>query len=245
MIRLLLGLILAPTAALTVLSAAQTLGTVAWRAPSARPLAAGALAAAGLWLLGLAAQRRGRGLGARALRAVRWVYVLGHELTHALAAWSVGAEVHGIEVRSDGGHVDLSRSGTFISLAPYCVPIYTLAVVLGYRVLQWLTPGRLGFGLFLGLMGVTLAGHLLMTAECLWQSRQPDLDAAGGLVFSLAIIAVSNGLLVLLLTKTLFPRAVVLSGSLRQVADLTVAFWDWNYRALAGLLGPVWAGARP
>ena len=262
MIRLILGLALLPTAALTVFAAAQSLGALLANAPSAWPFLAGAGTAAGLWLLGLAAQRSGRtaahdgqrtsrepsgrrlcrDAGAWALRALRWIYVFGHEFTHVLAAWSIGAEVHGMEVRSDGGHVDLSRSGAFISLAPYCVPIYTVLVVVGYRLLQWLAPDRLGLGGFLALMGATLAGHLFMTAECLWQRRQPDLAAAGGMVFSLAVIALCNGLLVMGLSKALFPQAVAVAGPLRQVLHLSAGFWVWSYRFVKGVLGPIQKG---
>ena len=140
MIRLILGLALLPTAALMVFAAAESLGALLTNALSAWPFLAGAGAAAGLWLLGLAAQSRGRAAGERALRALRWIYVFGHEFTHVLAAWSIGAEVHGMEVRSDGGHVDLSRSGAFISLAPYCVPMYALLAAGIYLALDawWL-----------------------------------------------------------------------------------------------------------
>lgn len=245
MIRLLLGLALLPTAALTVYSAAHVLGALFAKAPSAWPFLAGACGASGLWLLSLCAESRGRAAGARVLRAVRWVYVFGHEFTHVLAAWAVGGKVHAMEVRSDGGHVDLSHSNAFISLAPYCVPIYTILVVLGYRAAQWLWPGRLGLGAFLALMGITLAGHLLMTGECLWQRRQPDLAAAGGLLFSLSVIALCNGLAVMLLTKALFPRAVELAGPLRQVAELSAAFWAGGWGLLADVLGPIRRGYRP
>jgi hypothetical protein len=241
-IRLILGLALLPTAALTLFAAARSLGALLANTSSAWPFLAGAAGASGLWLLGLAAQSRGRAAGARALRALRWVYVFGHEFTHVLAAWATGAEVHGMEVRSDGGHVDLSRSGAFISLAPYCVPIYTVLVVVGYRLLQWRAPGRLGSAAFLALMGATLAGHLLMTAECLWQRRQPDLAAAGGLVFSLAIIALCNGSVVMALTKALFPKLVDMAGPTRQVLRLSAAFWSWNYGLLRGVLDPVRKG---
>jgi hypothetical protein len=235
-------LALLPTAALTLFAAAQSLGALLANMNSAWPFLAGAAGAAGLWLLGLAARSRGRAVGARALRALRWSYVFGHEFTHVLAAWATGAEVHGMEVRSDGGHVDLSRSGAFISLAPYCVPIYTVLVVVGYRLLQWRAPGRLGSAGFLILMGATLAGHLLMTAECLWQRRQPDLAAAGGLVFSLVIIALCNGLVVMALTKALFPRVVAMAGPLRRVLHLSAGFWCWIYRFLKVSLGPIKKG---
>ncbi len=234
MIRLILGLGLLPTSALTLCAAARSLGVLTLRAPAARPFLIGALAALGLWLLELASQ--GRGLRAGVLRAARWVYVFGHEMTHVLAAWSIGARVHGMEVRSDGGHVELSRSGTFISLAPYCVPIYTILVIGAYRLWLWHNPGRGGAGVFEALVGATLAWHLLMTGECLWQRRQPDLAAAGGLVFSLAIIAGCNGLAVMVLTKALFPRAVSLVDPLRRVLTLSALFWVWGFRFVKSLV---------
>ncbi len=242
MTRLILGVALLPTAALTVFAAAESLGSLVANAPSAWSFLAGSGVAAGLWLLGLAAEGRGEASGARVLRALRWIYVFGHEFTHVLAAWSIGAEVHGMEVRSDGGHVDLSRSGAFISLAPYCVPIYTVLGVIGYRMIQWMAPGRVGLGVFLAFMGATLAGHLFMTVECLWQRRQPDLAAAGGMVFSLAVISLCNGLVVMALTKALFPRAVVVVEPLRQVLHLSAGFWAWSYRLLKGVLGPIKKG---
>jgi len=238
-IRLILGLALLPTAVLTVFAAAQSLGALLSSASSAWPFLAGAGIAAGVWLLGLAAPSRDRAFAARTLKALRWIYVFGHEFTHVLAAWSVGAEVHGMEVRSDGGHVDLSRSGAFISLAPYCIPIYTVLAVIGYRLLQWQAPGRVGPGVFLALMGATLTGHLLMTAECLWQRRQPDLAAAGGMVFSLAVIALCNGLIVMALTKALFPRSVAVAGPLRQVWRLSAGFWTWSYLFIRRQMGPI------
>jgi hypothetical protein len=99
-----------------------------------------------------------------------------------------------------------------------------------------------GLGVFLVLMGATLAGHLLMTGECLWRRKQPDLDAAGGLIFSLAIIALCNGLVVMALSKALFPRSVAFAGPLRQVVELSGRFWSWSYRSLKAFLGPIKAG---
>lgn len=231
-----------PTAALSLFAAVQVLGRITIQTPSAWPFTVGVLAALGLWLLGFAAVEGRRGLVGRTLTLARWLYVFGHELTHALAAWSLGAQVHDISVGPDGGHVDVSRSGAFISLAPYCVPIYSVLAVAAYRVLMWCCPGRFGLGWFLGLMGFTLAGHLLMTGECLWQRRQPDLAAAGGMVFSWSMIAIANGLAVMLLTKALFPRAVALAVSLRQVVNLSADFWTWSGHALHVLLWPIKAG---
>jgi hypothetical protein len=86
MLRLLVGLVLLPTSALTVLAAGKTIAALAVNVKSALPFTAGALAALALWLLGLAASNSPRGGARTALLAGRWIYVFGHELTHALAA---------------------------------------------------------------------------------------------------------------------------------------------------------------
>lgn len=213
------------------------MGLLASRSPSSFPFVAGLGASLVLWLFARCVLEGAGGPAALGASLVRRAYVFGHELTHALAAWAVGAEVHAFHVGEHGGHVDLSRSSAFIALAPYCVPIYTLLVIAGYRVLVWLRPGAGSDGLFLGLLGLSLAFHVLLTFESLVDHDQPDLTAAGGVVFSLALIALVNGLLVLLLLKLLFPRAVALSEPLWLVMTRSAAFWSWagrHARALAG-----------
>lgn len=230
MIRLLFGLALLPSSVLAVAAAAQALGGVAAKSSASFPFLAGLAGAAASWGFIRFLVVADSGPGSWAGAAGRKLYVFGHELTHALAAWSVGAKVMGFEVGETGGHVDLSHSNAFIALAPYCVPIYTLLVVAGYRALMWAKPGVECRGLFLAAMGATVAFHLIKTGEVLWDRRQPDLAAAGGAVFSLSLIAFANGLVVLLLLKTLFPSAVELAGDVRGVASGSAAFWRWSYQ---------------
>jgi len=169
----------------------------------------------------------------RAMRAARWFYVLGHELTHALAAWSSGGKVFGIKVREDGGHVDLSESSAFVALAPYCVPFHALLVVAGYRALLWLRPQARTESLFLLLLGGALAFHALMTYEALSDAEQPDLHAAGGVVFSLALIGCANALVVLALLKTLFPETVAFAAGLREAGRSARWFWRGAWGVVA------------
>jgi hypothetical protein len=61
-------------------------------------------------------------------------YVFGHEWSHLLAAKMCGAVVYDWHVGRDGGWVDTNKSNTFISLAPYLVPFYTVAVLLLYGI---------------------------------------------------------------------------------------------------------------
>src|SRR5213083_261670 len=83
-----------------------------------------------------------------------WIYVFGHELTHALWAWLFGGRVKKFKATSQGGHVVITRSNFFITLAPYFFPLYVAVVVLFFTLGHWLwgcplsglvpSPGRRG-----------------------------------------------------------------------------------------------------
>ena len=223
--RLLVGILLLPLSASLSWAAVKALTGVALGASAAAPFVAGLGLTAAAWILGRhvidPSGRYGWGM-----RAARWMYVLGHELTHALAAWTSGGKVFAIHVEEKGGHVDLSHSSAFIALAPYCAPFHAVLVVVGYRLLLWLKPEAQAEALFLLLMGAALAFHALMTWETLTQVKQPDLAHAGGSVFSFALIGLANGLVVLLLLKALFPESVVLAAALKAAA--LGAWWFWT-----------------
>ncbi len=225
MARLLVGLLILPLSAALSWAAAKALAGVAMGAAAAAPFVAGIGLTTVAFLMGRHVVDPEGPFG-WAMRGARWFYVLGHELTHALAAWTSGGEVFAIHVEESGGHVDLSHSSAFVALAPYCVPFHAIAVVAGYRVLLWLKPEAQAEVVFLLLMGGALAFHALMTWETLTQVKQPDLEAAGGSVFSFALIGAINGLVVLLLLKTLFPESVELAAAVKGAA--LGAWWFWT-----------------
>jgi len=47
-----------------------------------------------------------------------WIYVFGHELTHALWTWLFGGQVKKMKVTSKGGHVIITKTNFVIALAP-------------------------------------------------------------------------------------------------------------------------------
>ena len=52
-----------------------------------------------------------------------WVYILGHEFTHALWTWLFGGKVKKFRASANGGHVVVNRSNFAIALAPYFFPL--------------------------------------------------------------------------------------------------------------------------
>ena len=117
-------------------------------------------------------------------------YVWGHELTHALWGFLMGARIGKMKVGDQGGSVELSKTNFAITLAPYFFPIYTVLVILIYLILAAfidLTPLR---WLWLGLVGFTWSFHITFTIATLSQ-HQSDIQFNGRL-FSYGIIYLFN-----------------------------------------------------
>jgi hypothetical protein len=125
-----------------------------------------------------------------------WIYVFGHELTHALWAWLFGGQIKKMKVTSKGGHVVVTKSNFLIALAPYFFPLYAAIVIVvfvtGHLIWDWHSY-FMAFHLFLG---AAYAFHVTLTAYIL-QTRQSDITEEGYL-FSATIIFLGNALVLLL-----------------------------------------------
>ena len=129
------------------------------------------------------------------------VYVYGHELTHAITVKLMGGRVSDFSVSRDGGYIVSSKINTWIALAPYFVPIYSVGVILLYGLVSLLYDlqphAELATGILYGLLGFTWAFHATFTLSMIPRG-QTDL-AYGGTFFSLTIIYLMNLLVLSLL----------------------------------------------
>ena len=124
------------------------------------------------------------------------MYVLGHELTHALWGLLFGARPSDVRVSESGGSVKLTKSNMLITLAPYFFPFYTFVVIIAALVtFAFLRPFPF-LPLWMFLIGFTWAFHVLFTVETLTR-RQPDVKLYGR-IFSWAFIFLVNVALVLI-----------------------------------------------
>src|ERR1041384_1930957 len=92
-----------------------------------------------------------------------WLYVVGHELTHAVWVWLFGGEVKKFKASSKGGQVVVTKNNFLISLAPYFFPLYAVAVVLVFAIGTIFWSWRqyaVWFHLFLG---AAYAFHVTLT----------------------------------------------------------------------------------
>ena len=119
-----------------------------------------------------------------------WIYVLGHELTHAVWAWLFGGQVKKIKVTSSGGHVLITKTNFLIALAPYFFPLYAVLVitvfVIGHLIWNW----HQYLALFDLLLGAAYAFHITLTAHIL-KTQQSDITDQGYL-FSAVVIFLGN-----------------------------------------------------
>lgn len=148
-------------------------------------------------------------------------YVFGHELTHAIWVWLMGGRVSEFKVSADGGHILANKINTWIALAPYFFPIYSLLtiVIYGIAAMFWdMTPFQPT--LFM-LIGATWAFHITFTV---WMIPRGQSDLAyGGMFFSLVVIYLLNLGLLSIFLVTASP-SITWSGFIR---DLMRNGWDF------------------
>jgi hypothetical protein len=149
-----------------------------------------------------------------------WVYVFGHELTHALWTWMMGGSVKRFKASPQGGQVIVTKNNFLIALAPYFFPLYAVLVVLVFLAGHWLWNWRHYLVWFHLLLGAAYAFHVTLTWHIL-KNRQTDITDQGYL-FSAAVIFLGN-ISVLLVGIPLLASQVDVTTALRWWLDCTQA----------------------
>lgn len=125
-----------------------------------------------------------------------WVYVFGHELTHALWVWVFGGSVKKFKVTSNGGHVMVDRNNFIIALSPYFFPLYVVIIVAIFLAGHLIWGWKDLFVWFHLLVGAAYAFHITLTAHAL-KTEQTDITSQGYL-FSAVVIFLGNVLVLLI-----------------------------------------------
>ena len=161
-----------------------------------------------------------------------FIYVLGHELTHAVFVLLCGGKISEFKVRSAGGHIVTNKNNVMISLSPYFIPFYSVIVVGIFGIagifvnlsdyhpnsILW---GQAGFSwswVFYMAIEVTWSFHLTFTGWMITKN-QPDLKQ-NGTFFSLVFIYLIN-LSILCGFLIIISDEVSLVGFIQSVLDNT------------------------
>jgi hypothetical protein len=158
-----------------------------------------------------------------------WIYVFGHELTHAVWTWLFWGRVKKMKVTSKGGHVVISKTNFLIALAPYFFPLYAALVILvfavGNLIWNW-HEYRVYFHL---LIGAAYAFHVTLTFHVL-QTRQSDVTSQGYL-FSAVVIFLGN-VCVLLFGVPLLTARLGILNSLQYWAESMAGIFHWMQQVI-------------
>ncbi|MCQ2392330.1 MAG: hypothetical protein MJ240_12985 [Kiritimatiellae bacterium] len=155
------------------------------------------------------------------------VYILGHELTHAVWGLLFGAKVSNLKVSLNGGSVMLTKSNVLITLAPYFFPFYTMLVVLAALVTRLFVSPLPCPVAWLFAVGFTWCFHLCFTLKSLAQ-RQPDVVEYGHL-FSWVFIWCFNvfGVVLWLWATTEISADFVWSSLVTHLHAVHLTLWKW------------------
>lgn len=139
-----------------------------------------------------------------------WVYVFGHELTHAVWTWLMGGRVKRFKATAKGGHVVVTRNNFLVALAPYFFPIYAVMIMGVFCIGNWLWGWKHHSVWLHLLLGAAYAFHLTLTWWII-RTRQTDIVEQGYL-FSAVIIWLGNVAVLVLAVPLLTGRVGVLTA---------------------------------
>jgi len=120
-----------------------------------------------------------------------YLYVLGHELTHAAFVVIYRGKVTDFHVSTSGGYITTNKTNLMIALSPYFVPLWSIVAVIFYVLFrQWVEPSKEWDRGLYAVVGLTWTFHLVWT---LWMipRDQPDLKE-NGTFLSLVVIYFGN-----------------------------------------------------
>ncbi|TDU64623.1 hypothetical protein EI77_04074 [Prosthecobacter fusiformis] len=134
-------------------------------------------------------------------------YVFGHEVSHLLVARAFGGKILDWDFSATGGYVETNKSNTWITLAPYLLPFYSLIVLLLFglvgtiwnlHAMQHLSVGAATLNFkpvwfFYAMLGLTWCFHATFTWKTVF-IEQSDLETNGEF-FSMLLIFLVNVLL--------------------------------------------------
>ena len=144
-----------------------------------------------------------------------FLYVIGHEISHAVTSFLFGGKILSVTVSQDSGKVRTTKSNVIISLAPYCIPFFGMCLTLIYFILSMLirTQGYLPYFKFL--LGISVSHHLCFTVYYL-KTKQTDITKQS-VFLSYNLIILSNIAAFLFLIDIFFDKGYVFIFSQKMI----------------------------
>ncbi|PAW63054.1 MAG: hypothetical protein B9S36_05500 [Verrucomicrobiia bacterium Tous-C2TDCM] len=152
-------------------------------------------------------------------RPMLYLYVAGHEWTHALFVWLFrGRLLQPIKISHTGGHIITDRTNFLISLSPYFFPFYTVIAVAVWIFFHWVAADHLHPDLvwLYALIGFTWMFHFSFTVWMILR-KQSDVEQ-NGRIFSFTVIFSAN---ILILSGML-----IVASPTASFRSFLASFWE-------------------
>ena len=151
-----------------------------------------------------------------------YIYVLGHELTHALAIFLCGGTVRDFKIDTEGGYVETESDNMFIALSPYFVPLWMLLWMGALWCVNCAAPFEEYPGWFYTGFGFWWSFHVYWTLRIM-PREQPDLLEKGALLSALVILLMNIGILLVILRVF---HVITFTGYARDLLACAQSIWD-------------------
>ncbi len=159
-----------------------------------------------------------------------YIYVLGHESTHALAALMSFGRINAFRFDVGGGYVETDADNVFVALSPYFVPFWMLVWMLLLWLVHLCAPFDSYGAWFYGGFGFWWAFHIYWTFWVI-PREQPDMQE-NGVLFSMLVIMLMNIVVLLgilwcfgLITPAGYGEAFVQSAA--RIAEALQGYGSW------------------
>jgi hypothetical protein len=204
-----LGLFLIPLCFITVITLIRETGEdrileTIWYSTNLVCFVAGVVLMLSWFLLGIANDQ------------LLYLYVLGHEMTHAMFVYVCGGRISAIHFSTEGGYVMTNKSNILIALSPYFIPFWSAVIISLHGFISLWANIPAGGLILTGLIGFTWTFHIVWTVWMI-PKDQPDLKE-NGTFLSLMLIIFANLILF----------SLILCATSREVQLLSFVFEWWN-----------------
>lgn len=156
-----------------------------------------------------------------------YIYVLGHESTHAIWAVFFRGKIKEFNVSSSGGNVVTTKTNVFIALAPYFFPFYTFLIIFLYYGLAFFFDIAQWVNWLFFLVGFTYSFHIFLTVDAIMEG-QPDIKKTG-YFFSIVLIIALNLAIAALTLKFVVPEKIYLRGYFLNSYNIAVTLYQFIF----------------
>lgn len=162
------------------------------------------------------------------------LYIISHELSHALAGILKGNKIKKIRISNKYGYVSFSKKpDKFTTIFPYIFPFYNILVLAIYLLLSITTRKKL-YPYFVFLEGMLLMFYILNTISVI-TTPQNDFKKFGGRIRSVFFIITLNICVVMATLVLIFPEKKLIIELSKEIIKNYFSIITWLFSFISTL----------